>query len=105
VVDHLCHTSECDLGDGCPHRACCNPAHLDPKTQQENTLRGCHANNGIRKREQTHCIAGHPFDEANTYIRPNGTRVCRECGRIRDLARWPQRKLQRRVRVRKVKVS
>jgi hypothetical protein len=27
------------------------------------------------------CRRGHPFDEANTYVRPNGSRVCRACAR------------------------
>ena len=34
-------------------------------------------------REQ--CIRGHPFNEANIYIRPNdGKRACKECQRDRD---------------------
>ena len=28
------------------------------------------------------CSQGHPFDEANTYRRPDGGRNCRECGKI-----------------------
>lgn len=33
------------------------------------------------------CSAGHPDDEANTYVRPDGRRVCRECARIAQRAR------------------
>lgn len=34
----------------------------------------------------THCVQGHPFDEANTYIQPsNGRRQCRACKREFDL--------------------
>ena len=28
---------------------------------------------------RTHCPAGHPYDEANTYNRPSGGRQCRKC--------------------------
>jgi hypothetical protein len=29
----------------------------------------------------THCRNGHPYDEANTYIRTNGSKKCRACNR------------------------
>ena len=32
-------------------------------------------------REKTHCKRGHPFDEANTYHKPDGNRACRTCNR------------------------
>lgn len=28
---------------------------------------------------KTHCPAGHPYTEANTYIKPGGGRRCRKC--------------------------
>lgn len=28
---------------------------------------------------KTHCKMGHPFDEKNTYFRPDGGRACRAC--------------------------
>lgn len=31
---------------------------------------------------KTECKRGHPFDETNTYFRPNGRRMCRECARV-----------------------
>ncbi len=68
-LDHLCR-----------NRSCVNPVHLEPVTQQENLRRG---NPGKHWSDRTHCDYEHPYDEANTIMRSNGTRVCRECGRRR----------------------
>lgn len=35
------------------------------------------------KANRTTCLHGHLLDEANTYVRPNGTRACRACRRDR----------------------
>lgn len=42
VLDHTCHTADpqCVDNDECPHRRCCNPAHLEPVTRRENIARG-----------------------------------------------------------------
>jgi hypothetical protein len=39
--DHLCHTNDptCPGGETCPHRACVNPAHLEPVDDEENRRR------------------------------------------------------------------
>jgi hypothetical protein len=77
VMDHLCRN----------HR-CVNPAHLEPVTVRENTLRGiAGAHRALVETAKTHCPQGHLYDEANTRIRPNGHRACRACGRIRS-KRW-----------------
>ncbi len=65
-LDHLCRTP-----------ACVNPAHLEPVTQRENTLRG-EAPPAIHA-AVTHCPSGHPYDQANTYRDRNGWRQCRTC--------------------------
>jgi hypothetical protein len=62
-LDHLCRV-----------RHCVNPEHLEPVTQQENVRRG------MKGRMVTHCLQGHPYDDANTYIKSNGCRYCRACG-------------------------
>ena len=71
-IDHLCRNT-----------SCVNPAHLDVVTRSENTLRGLLPSVLRRKYAlKTHCQRGHPFDEANTYIMPNGRRRCRACLRL-----------------------
>ena len=35
-IDHVCHTSVCELGENCPHRLCCNPHHMQLSTNKEN---------------------------------------------------------------------
>lgn len=40
-IDHLCHdTATCKLTTDCPHRLCCNPAHLEAKPASANRSRG-----------------------------------------------------------------
>ena len=75
-IDHLCRVT-----------LCVNPAHLEPVTQAENNRRA--------SRLITHCLQGHPYDEKNTYTRPQGGRRCRECDRLRE-----KRRKARRVRTR-----
>ena len=67
-TDHLCRV-----------KLCVNPAHLEAVEPRENFIRGEHPNAVIHRRNI--CKHGHPFTPENTYIRPNGTRNCKECRR------------------------
>ena len=68
-LDHLCR-----------NRLCVNPDHLEPVTHQVNCLRG--ESPSANHARRTSCVNGHPFDERNTHIRPDGSRKCRACDRI-----------------------
>ncbi|MFZ2529632.1 MAG: HNH endonuclease signature motif containing protein [Rhodococcus sp. (in: high G+C Gram-positive bacteria)] len=79
VIDHLCRV-----------RHCVNPAHLEPVTNRENTLRGdCVDANRERSLSRTHCKHGHELTPKNTYIDPRGYRECRTCRRAAE-RRWRQ---------------
>jgi hypothetical protein len=87
-VDHVCHGKAVEAGtcsgagdEGCRHRNCCNPAHLELVTASENTRRQDH-----KERRKTHCPAGHEYSEDNTFVR-SGRRVCKTCERARDAKR------------------
>lgn len=64
-LDHLCEVPPC-----------VNPAHLEPVTHQENTLR--------HYRNRTHCRKGHEYTPENIIWKSKATnkslsRYCREC--------------------------
>jgi HNH endonuclease len=65
-LDHLCRTP-----------LCVNPGHLEPVTPQENNRRS--NSPSARNARATHCVHGHPFDDDNTRISPDGARRCRRC--------------------------
>lgn len=80
-LDHVCHTRDenCRAGNDCPHRRCCNPAHLEPVTERTNVLRS--RTGSADNARKTHCIHGHELSGDNLIIRSDGGRRCRECKR------------------------
>lgn len=79
TIDHLCRNT-----------SCVNPSHLEPVTHAENVRRG---DAGWRNAIKTHCPHGHPYDEANTYVNPDGRRDCRACHRDRTLRRYRENRV------------
>jgi hypothetical protein len=69
-IDHICR-----------RRECVNPAHMEPVTNRENSLRG--VSFSAKNARKTHCKHGHEFSKANTMIfrrKPSGIhRMCRVC--------------------------
>ncbi len=65
TIDHLCRK-----------RTCVNPTHMEVVTRGENVLRGISI--FAQNARKTHCLRGHPFDEANTRLVRKG-RQCRIC--------------------------
>jgi HNH endonuclease len=66
-LDHLCGV-----------RRCVNPDHLEAVTGAINVGRSPNTPMA-RKRAQTHCRRGHPFDLLNTRWSADGRRSCRAC--------------------------
>lgn len=85
-LDHLCRV-----------RCCVNPAHLEPVSSRENTLRG----EGVAAQHHraTHCKSGHPFDAENTatIVKAGGLvrRKCRACRRRQSQESETRRRARR----------
>jgi hypothetical protein len=72
-IDHLCRNTRC-----------CNPAHLEPVTPEENRRRAINA--AVVK---GFCRRGHAMSGKNILPNgPNGKRTCRICANKRKLARY-----------------
>lgn len=67
---------------GCTMTICVNPAHLEPVTPRENTMRAPRSQATINA-SRTHCPHGHPYDIENTRITKTGARLCLTCQRTR----------------------
>jgi len=68
----------------CDNPPCCEPSHLRLGTQADNVADMIEKGRG-RGQRTTHCPRGHEYSEANTYVRPCGSRSCRTCRRLVQL--------------------
>ncbi|HCB59169.1 MAG TPA: hypothetical protein DEP82_14940 [Arthrobacter bacterium] len=86
-VDHDCHNGTNCTAKPCPHRACCNPSHLEAVTHAVNTKRG-NLGTVSTSRMKTHCPQGHEYSADNTTVSVNArgwrSRQCRTCNRERQ---------------------
>ncbi len=74
LIDHLCR-----------NRACCNPDHLEPVTQRENTRRSPLMGQSFKVQSlKSHCVNGHPRTEDNIYRDSRGCGQCRTCRKNRQ---------------------
>lgn len=75
---------------GCTSTLCCNPAHLEPVTAGENSLRGdCPRALNARKEK---CLRGHEFDSVRM-VDGKAYRACSKCQRIREKKHREKRKM------------
>jgi hypothetical protein len=85
-----------DVLHHCDNPPCCEPVCLFLGTHADNNADKAakgRARNG--QSEKTHCPQGHAFNEVNTYVKPDGSRFCRACGRLSS-ARY-YRKMKEKV--------
>ncbi len=82
----------------CNNKRCMNPNHLYLATNKQNIQDACR--DGLakgppaEKREQSHCIHGHPLSGENLQITRRGRRHCKECQR-RHSRDWKARRRER----------
>ena len=72
--------------------------HLEEVTHRENMKRGMTGHHMKTRKMPTHCPRGHKFTPKNTRYKPEGWRVCRECGRNDCQRRREKRRKQSRGR-------
>lgn len=84
----------CHAPQICHNRACMNYRHLRWATQVENVAdKKVDGTANVKWRNpKTHCKRGHEFDEANTAIAKDGSRVCRACARLKQAAARKKRR-------------
>lgn len=75
-----------DAAHSCNNRLCCNEAHIEAQTRQQNIKYagdlGRLAGRKYFNSTKTHCVRGHKFTPGNT-LYDRGRRVCRKCRAIR----------------------
>ncbi len=67
---------------GNAHRAQIAALDEDQRQKRNNQLHESLLARWARTPKKTHCPHGHPFDEANTYVDPQGRRHCKACRKM-----------------------
>lgn len=95
-VDHICHSwgPRCELGDQCPHRGCCNPAHMRIVSNLVNQARK-------QRAQRTHCPQGHEYTPDN--LRGGDPRYGRRCKKCHN--EWERIRHQKQALARGVSLS
>jgi hypothetical protein len=75
---------------------CVRPDHLAAVTRGV----GSYSELGVertaeRRKGKTGCVNGHPYDKANAYLKPDGSRECRIC-KLEEHRRYNQRQAEAR---------
>jgi hypothetical protein len=79
----------------CNNPPCCNPLHLYVDSRAGNVKYSVASDRHVQSRKDR-CPADHPYDEENTYIRPDGSRACRSC-RADQAAEEAERRKKKRT--------
>lgn len=78
--------------NGCIHKACCWPAHLEPVTRKENLRRGIN-----HQASKTECLEGHKLVPENLVSSMLPARICLICQRRRNREYMRQRRARSRA--------
>ena len=65
----------------CRNKACVNPDHLAAMSQGDNN----------HQERRAFCKRGHPMNDATTWTRSNGRRICKRCNAV-NLREWRARR-------------